>query len=399
MLEGQEGKLFHPLAFTKTFAIAGSALITITLVPVLMTFFMKGKFFKEEQNPVSRFFSRLYDPVLRLALKYRKTTLGINVVALLITISLIMNTGSEFMPPLDEGSLLFMPTMLPNVSISEAKRIVEVQDRIIKSIPEVETVLGKAGRAESPTDPAPVSMIETIIILKDKSEWRQGIVKADIVKELNSKWQIPGVSNGWTQPIINRINMLSTGIRTDLGIKIFGDNLDTLEMLAIEAERLVKNIPGAADVYAERTQGGSYIDIDINREAISRYGLNVSDVQDVIEISIGGENISKTVEGRRRFPIRVRYMKDYRSDVEALKKVWVNLPGGTVSSMGGTGNETSANLNSAQNKKTQIPLGELADIKITSGPPMISSEDALLRSVVFLNLIDSDMSSFVKEVK
>ncbi|MGB4852072.1 MAG: CusA/CzcA family heavy metal efflux RND transporter, partial [Ignavibacteria bacterium] len=388
MLEGQEGKLFHPLAFTKTFAIAGSALITITLVPMLMTLFMKGKFYKEGQNPVTRFFSRLYDPVLRLALKYRKTTLAINVLALLITIPLIMRTGSEFMPPLDEGSLLFMPTMLPNVSISEAKRIVEVQDRIIKSIPEVETVLGKAGRAESPTDPAPVSMIETIIILKDKSEWRQGIVKGDIVKELNSKLQIPGVSNGWTQPIINRINMLSTGIRTDLGIKIFGDNLDTLEMLAIEAERLVNNIPGAADVYAERTQGGSYIDIDINREAISRYGLNVSDVQDVIEISIGGENISKTVEGRRRFPIRVRYMKDYRSDVEALKKVWVNLPGGTVSSMGGTGNETSANLNSAQNKKTQIPLGELADIKITSGPPMISSEDALLRSVVFLNVRD-----------
>ena len=399
MLEGQEGKLFHPLAFTKTFAIAGSALITITLVPMLMTLFMKGKFYKEGQNPVTRFFSRLYDPVLRLALKYRKTTLAINVLALLITIPLIMRTGSEFMPPLDEGSILFMPTMLPNVSISEAKRIVEVQDRIIKSIPEVETVLGKAGRAESPTDPAPVSMIETIIILKDKSEWREGIVKADIVKELNSKLQIPGVSNGWTQPIINRINMLSTGIRTDLGIKIFGDNLDTLEMLAIEAERLVKNIPGAADVYAERTQGGSYIDIDINREAISRYGLNVSDVQDVIEISIGGENISKTVEGRRRFPIRVRYMKDYRSDVEALKKVWVNLPGGTVSSMGETGNETSANLNSTQNKKTQIPLGELADIKITSGPPMISSEDALLRSVVFLNVRDRDMGSFVNEAK
>ncbi len=399
MLEGQEGKLFHPLAFTKTFAIAGSALITITLVPMLMTLFMKGKFYKEGQNPVTRFFSRLYDPVLRLALKYRKTTLAINVLALLITIPLIMRTGSEFMPPLDEGSILFMPTMLPNVSIAEAKRIVQVQDGIIKSIPEVETVLGKVGRAESPTDPAPVSMIETIIILKDKSEWRKGIKKADIIKELNSRLQIPGVSNGWTQPIINRINMLSTGIRTDLGIKIFGDNLDTLERLAIEAENLVKNIPGAADVYAERTQGGSYIDIDINREAISRYGLNVSDVQDVIEISIGGENISKTIEGRRRFPVRVRYMKDYRSDVEALKKVWVTLPAGSVSSMGETGNETSTNINSTQNKKTQIPLGELADIKITSGPPMISSEDALLRSVVFLNVRDRDMGSFVNEAK
>lgn len=379
MLEGQEGKLFHPLAFTKTFAIAGSALITVTLVPMLMTLFMKGKFYKEEQNPVTRFFSRLYDPVLRLALKFRKTTLAINVAALLITIPLILNTGSEFMPPLDEGSILFMPTMLPNVSLTEAKRIVQVQDALIKSIPEVESVLGKVGRAETPTDPAPISMIESIIILKDKSEWREGITKAEIIKELNTKLQIPGVSNGWTQPIINRINMLSTGIRTDLGIKIFGENLDTLEKLAIKAEELVKNIPGAADVYAERTQGGSYIDIDINRDAISRYGMNVGDVQDVIETAIGGENIGTTIEGRRRFPIRVRYMKDFRMDAEALKKVWVTIPG---SSMTG---------------KSQVPLGELVVIKITSGPPMISSEDALLRSVVFLNVRDRDMGSFVKE--
>ena len=398
MLEGQEGKLFHPLAFTKTFAIAGSALITITLVPMLMTLFMRGKFYREEQNPITRFFNKLYDPVLRLALKYRKTTLAINVIALLITIPLIMNTGSEFMPPLDEGSILFMPTMLPNVSITEAKRIVQVQDAIIKSIPEVESVLGKVGRADTPTDPAPISMIESIIILKDKSEWRKGIKKADIVKELNSKLQIPGVSNGWTQPIINRINMLSTGIRTDLGIKIFGDNLDTLERLAIIAEGLVKKIPGAADVYAERVQGGSYIDIDIKRDAISRYGLNVADVQDIIEIAIGGENISKTVEGRRRFPIRVRYMKDYRMDVEALKKIWVTLSGGAVSSMGETGNETEA-ANTVTSKKAQIPLGELVDIKITSGPPMISSENALLRSVVFLNVRDRDMGSFVNEAK
>jgi len=399
MLEGQEGKLFHPLAFTKTFAIAGSALITITLVPMLMTLFMRGKFYKEGQNPVTRFFSRLYDPVLRLALKYRKTTLAINVFALLITIPLIMNTGSEFMPPLDEGSILFMPTMLPNVSITEAKRVVQVQDAVIKSIPEVETVLGKVGRAETPTDPAPVSMIESIIILKDKSQWREGVEKADIVKELNSKLQIPGVSNGWTQPIINRINMLSTGIRTDLGIKIFGDNLDTLERLAIEAENLVKNIPGAADVYAERTQGGSYIDIDINRDAISRYGLNVSDVQDVIETAIGGENISKTVEGRRRFPIRVRYMKDYRLDIEALKKIWVTLSNGNISSMGESVNESQSSNSIGKDNKAQIPLGELADIKITSGPPMISSENALLRSVVFLNVRDRDMGSFVNEAK
>lgn len=378
MLEGQEGKLFHPLAFTKTFAIAGSAFITITLVPMLMTLFMKGKFYDERKNPVMKFFSRLYDPILRLALKYRKTTLAINLLALLITIPIMMNRGSEFMPPLDEGSILFMPTMLPNVSITEAKRVLQVQDAIIKEIPEVEHVLGKVGRAETPTDPAPVSMIETIIILKDKSLWREGMTKAQIISEMNSKLQIPGVSNGWTQPIINRINMLATGVRTDLGIKIFGENLDTLERLAIQVERIVKPIPGAADVFAERTQGGTYIDIDINRSVISRYGLNIGDVEDVIETAIGGMTLSKTVEGRRRFPIRIRYLKDYRLDVEALKKIYVKSP---------------APMNS------QIPLGELADIKITSGPPMIGSEDAQLRAIVFLNVRDRDMGGFVDEAK
>jgi len=400
LLEGQEGKLFHPLAFTKTFAIAGSAFITITLVPMLMTLFMKGKLYGEKKNPVTRTFNRLYDPVLRLALKYRKTTLAINIVALLATIPLIMNTGSEFMPPLDEGSLLFMPTMLPNVSINEAKRILQVQDAIIKSIPEVDHVLGKVGRAETPTDPAPISMIETIIMLKDKSEWRKGIKKADIVSELNSKLQIPGVSNGWTQPIINRINMLSTGVRTDLAVKVFGENLDTLEQLAIRAENILKKVPGAADVFAERTQGGSYIDIDIKRDAISRYGLNVGDVQDVIETAIGGQNISRTVEGRRRFPIRVRYQKDYRMDIEALNKIYVTVSNGSISSMSsGSGMSTNKPAPSVTGGKMQIPLGEIVDIKITSGPPMIGSENALLRSIVFLNVRGRDMGGFVNDAK
>jgi len=401
MLEGQEGKLFHPLAFTKTFAIAGSAFITITLVPMLMTMFMKGKMRPENKNPINNLFSKMYDPVLRLALKYRKTTLGINVLALLITIPLIMNMGSEFMPPLDEGSLLFMPTMLPNVSINEAKRILQVQDAIIKTLPEVDHVLGKVGRAETPTDPAPVSMIETIIMLKDKSEWRRGITKADIVSELNSKLLIPGVSNGWTQPIINRINMLSTGVRTDLGVKIFGDNLDTLEILAIKAEGLLKNIQGAADVFAERTQGGSYIDIDIKRDAISRYGLNVGDVQDVIETAIGGENISRTVEGRRRFPIRVRYMQDYRMDIDALKKVYVTVSNGSIGSTLSTGSMGSmpTSKSTSGSGKMQIPLGEIVDINIKSGPPMIGSENAMLRSIVFLNVRGRDMGGFVNDAK
>jgi Cu(I)/Ag(I) efflux system membrane protein CusA/SilA len=397
MLEGQEGKLFHPLAFTKTFALAGSAIITITLVPMLMTLFMRGKFYSENKNPVSRFFKSIYTPLLNLALKYRKTTLAINIIALLITIPIIMNRGSEFMPSLDEGSLLFMPTTLPNVSITEAKRIMQEQDKIIKSVPEVVHVLGKVGRAETPTDPAPMNMIETIIILKDKSEWRPGLTKNDIVAELNSKLQIPGVGNAWTQPIINRINMLSTGVRTDLGIKIFGDNLDTLERLAIMASDIVKNVPGAADVFAERTLGGKYIDIDINRDAISRYGLNIGDVQDVIETAIGGENISSTVEGRRRFPIRVRYFRDYREDIEKLKNVLV-----TVGSSSSSTSSSMSSSNPGQNspgKPFQLPLGELANIHVTTGAPMIASENNMLRSIVFLNVRGRDMGGFVEESK
>lgn len=402
LLEGQEGKLFHPLAFTKTFALIGSAIITITLVPMLMTLFMRGKFYSEEKNPVSKFFRWLYEPMLKLALKYRKTTLAINIAALAITVPIIMNTGSEFMPTLDEGSLLFMPTTLPNVSITEAKRIMQIQDKVIISHPEVAHVLGKVGRAETPTDPAPVNMIETIIILKDKSEWRKGLTKDDIISELNAKLQIPGVGNAWTQPIINRINMLATGVRTDLGIKVFGDNLDTLERLAIEAGEIVKKVPGAADVFAERTQGGKYIDIDVKRDAISRYGLDVGDVQNVIETAIGGENITTTVEGRRRFPVRIRYYRDFRDDVEKMKNVLV-----TVGSSGmSTGNSSSMNgMTSVSNpttssgNKIQLPLGELADIKITMGPPMIASEHNMLRSIVFLNVRGRDMGGFVEEAK
>jgi Cu(I)/Ag(I) efflux system membrane protein CusA/SilA len=398
MLQGQEGKLFHPLAFTKTFALAGSAIITITLVPMLMTLFMRGKFYPEQKNPVSRFFKMLYAPLLNLALKYRKTTLVINIIALLATIPIIMHTGSEFMPTLDEGSLLFMPTTLPNVSITEAKRIVQEQDKIIMSVPEVAHVLGKVGRAETPTDPAPVNMIETIIILKDKAFWRPEMTKDKIVAELNSKLHIPGVGNAWTQPIINRINMLSTGVRTDLGIKIFGDNLDTLERLAIDASEMVKTVDGAADVFAERTQGGKYIDIDIKRDAISRYGLNTGDVQDVIETAIGGQNITNTVEGRRRFPIRVRYYRDYRDDIEKLKNVLVTV---------GSSSKNSSGMNTASNSLpfgegkggVQLPLSELADIRISTGPPMISSENNLLRSIVFLNVRGRDMGGFVNEAK
>jgi Cu(I)/Ag(I) efflux system membrane protein CusA/SilA len=429
LLHGQEGKLFRPLAFTKTFVLAGSAIIAITLVPMLMTMLTRGKFRTEQQNPVTRVLNALYAPVIRWVLKHRKLTIALNVLALLITIPLLMNMGSEFMPPLDEGSLLFMPVTLPSASITEVNRILQVQDAIIKSIPEVELVLGKAGKAETSTDPAPVSMIESIIILKPKDQWRPGITKDDIIAELDAKLQIPGVRNGWTQPIINRINMLSTGVRTDLGVKIFGRNLDTLESLAIQAEQILRRVPGAADLYAERTLGGLFLDIKVDREAVARYGVNIGDVQDVIETAVGGENIGTVIEGRQRFPIRVRYARELRNSVEALKNLLVPVnpgrPGPLASSAGmptgmgnagssasmrdqmGTNTEQPEALRSTAaparqpvvSSRTYVPLGQLAKIEIIPGPPMISSENAQLRSIVYLNVRGRDMGSFVNEAK
>src|SRR5512137_2040889 len=255
----------------------GSAFIAITLVPVLMYYFMRGKMPPESANPVSTFFIRIYSPIIRWVLVWKKTTVVLNILALAIAVPLFMKLGSEFMPPLDEGSLLYMPVTLPNISITEAKRLIQVQDAIIKSVPEVEHVLGKVGRAETSTDPAPVSMFESIIILKPREQWRPGVKKADIVAELDSRLQQIGVRNGWTQPIINRINMLSTGVRTDLGVKIFGSDLNVLRDLAVQAEGILKTVPGAADVVAERVTGGNYIDIDIDREAAARYGVQVDD--------------------------------------------------------------------------------------------------------------------------
>lgn len=442
LLEGQEGKLFRPLAFTKTFVLAGSAIIAITLVPMLMVLLTRGKFRRDEQNPITSFLKRIYQPVIHWVLRHRLITIGLNVLALLITIPMILNMGSEFMPPLDEGSLLFMPVTMPSASITEVNRIMQVQDAIIKSVPEVETVLGKAGKAETSTDPAPVSMIESIILLKPKDQWRPGITKNDIIAELDAKLQIPGVRNGWTQPIINRINMLSTGVRTDLGVKIFGRNLDTLETLAIRAEQILRGVPGAADLYAERTQGGLFLDIDIDRQAVARYGINVGDVQDMIETAIGGENIGTVIEGRQRFPIRVRYGREWRSDPEALRNllVPVNVPdnpgqpgmaaqpvyssgsaegngmSGGSGSMGSGASMGGASMSSGTlptrldprpsplvpprvSSRSYVPLGQLAKIEIVPGPPMISSENAQLRSIVFLNVRGRDMGSFVNEAK
>jgi copper/silver efflux system protein len=435
LLTGQEGKLFKPLAFTKTFVMIGSASVVITLIPVLMTMLMRGKFRRENENPITKFFNKLYEPVIHWVLKHRKITIGLNLIALLITVPMVMNTGSEFMPPLDEGSILFMPVTLPNASITEVNRIMQVQDQVIMSVPEVELVLGKAGRAETATDNAPLSMIETIIILKAKDEWRAGITKNDIIQELDSKLQIPGVRNGWTQPIINRINMLATGVRTDVGLKIFGDNLDTLEHYAIRAEKILKTVDGAADVVAERVQNGYYLDIQINREASARYGVNISDVQNVIETAIGGENLGIVLQGRMRFPIRVRYERDVRNNIESLKDLIIpvsaggsqmsgggmtdvsysagagSMTGSGQMGMGSGGNsgrqvsysteEQTSSLtgNGSAGSKVYLPLSYLADINILTGPPMISSEDGALRSIVFMNTRGRDMGSVMDDAR
>jgi Cu(I)/Ag(I) efflux system membrane protein CusA/SilA len=391
LLEGQEGKLFRPLAFTKTFVLGGSAIIAITLVPMLMVMLTRGKFRRENQNPITRFLSWVYAPVIRWVLKWRKTTIALNVIALLITIPMVMNMGSEFMPPLDEGSLLFMPVTLPSASITEVNRVMQEQDAIIKSVPEVEQVLGKVGKAETSTDPAPVSMIESIVLLKPKNQWRKGITKNDIIAELDSKLQIPGVRNGWTQPIINRINMLSTGVRTDLGVKIFGKDLDTLEGLAIEAEHILRKVPGAADLYAERTQGGLFLDIKIDRRAVARHGINVGDVQDIVETAIGGQNIGTVIDGRQRFPIRVRYGREWRDNIDRLKDLLV-----PVNAMG---SRRSPSAMQASSGTDYVPLSQLASIAVVPGPPMISSENAQLRSILYLNVRGRDMGGFVEEAK
>ncbi len=375
-LTGQEHKLFSPLVWTKTFAMIGSALVAIFLVPVLMVVLLKGKVRPESKHPVSRFFIFLYSPVIRWCLKWKKLTLLISFMILAGSIPLVMRIGREFMPPLDEGSLLFMPVTLPDVSNSEIKRIMQVQDKLMLTIPEVQNVLGKAGRANTATDNAPMSMIETIILLKPQSQWREGLTKNDIINELNSKLQIPGVVNGWTQPIINRINMLSTGIRTDVGVKIYGQNLDTINMLAQEFRKALQGVEGVKDLYVEPITGGKYIDIKIKKEELGRYNLSVDDVNMFIETALGGMNITQTVEGRQRFSVSVRLAQDYRNSIDKLKR----LPIITMN-------------------YGPIPLGALADIGIAEGPPMITSENAMLRGTLLFNVRDRDLGGTVDEAK
>jgi Cu(I)/Ag(I) efflux system membrane protein CusA/SilA len=374
MLTGQEGKLFHPLAYTKTFIMIVDALLVVTLAPVIISFFMKGRFTHERKNPINRFLERIYEPIIRTCIRWRKTTIGVNILALLISIPLLMSLGTEFMPPLDEQSILFMPVTLPDVSNEEAKRILQVQDKIIKSVPEVDKVLGKAGRASTATDNSPISMIETIIMLKPKSEWREGVTKNDIINELDAKMQIPGVVNGWTQPIINRINMLATGIRTDVGVKVYGQNLDSIAAVSERVKAALEGVPGVKDLYVDPITGGKYLTIDINRTALGRYGLTVDEVNMIVESAIGGSPVGQTIEGRQRFTISVRLAQDYRNSIEQLKRVPIK-----TQSMG------------------TIPLSAVADIKFENGPPMIVSENAMLRGAVLFNVRDRDLGGTVEE--
>jgi len=376
LLTGMEGKLFSPLAYTKSFILIVDAFFAITLTPVLISFLLKGKLRPEEKNPINKKLESIYTPVLTFCLKWRKSVLAVNIIALLVGVFMYTRLGSEFMPPLDEGSILFMPVTLPDVSNSEVKRILQVQDKLIKSVPEVAHVLGKAGRANTATDNSPVSMIETIILLKPQNEWRSNLTKNDIITEINNKLQIPGVTNGFTQPIINRINMLSTGIRTDVGIKIYGESLDTIDVLSQKIKKALEGMDGVKDLYSEPITGGKYIDIQPKREVIGRYGLTIDDVNNVVEAAIGGMKLTTTIEGRQRFSVNARYAQEYRNSLEALKKLQVQTM-----------------------QFGPIPLEAVADIKISDGPPMINSENAMLRGSVLFNVRDRDLGSTVKDAQ
>jgi Cu(I)/Ag(I) efflux system membrane protein CusA/SilA len=371
-LQAQEGRLFKPLAFTKTYAIGLSSLVAITIIPVLMFWLVRGKIHSEKTHPISRILRFLYTPVLNFALRFRWLVV-ILAIAIVASVWIPMqHIGSEFMPPLWEGDLLYMPTTFPGISITKARELLQQTDKIIKTFPEVESVLGKIGRAETATDPAPLSMIETTIVLKDPSEWREGMTKEKLIDELDQAIQFPGVTNAWTMPIKTRIDMLSTGIKTPVGIKIAGPDLNELERIGKEVEALVKPLEGTLSAYAERVMGGNYVDFDIDREASARFGLTVGDVQDVITSAIGGMNVSWTVEGLERYPINIRYPRELRDDVGALAEILVPTPSGA-----------------------QVPLGQLGTIRLHQGPPAIKSENARPNAWVYVDLKGIDVGSWV----
>ncbi|MBI4421553.1 MAG: efflux RND transporter permease subunit, partial [Gemmatimonadetes bacterium] len=375
-LQAQEGRLFRPLALTKTFAMAAAALLSVTVVPVFMGLFIKGRIRPEEENPINRWAIRLYRPVLRWALARRWRVLGGAATLLAATRWPVARLGSEFMPPLDEGSLMYMPNTIPGVSVTEQRRMLQKQDSILMTFPEVESVWGKAGRARSATDPAPISMVETIVNLKDPSEWPERLSPDALIAKMDRQLRFTGYVNSWTMPIKNRTEMLSTGIRTTLGIKIFGPDLRTIEQIGGEIETLLASLRGTASIYAERSFGGRYLDIQPDRDAVARYGLTVGQVQEVVATALGGMNITTTVEGRERYPVQVRYARSFRDDPRRLGNLLVATPQGA-----------------------QVPLSQLVTTRFTAGAPMIKSEDAQLVGTVFIDVRGRDAGSYVAEAQ
>ncbi len=375
-LEAQEGRLFKPLAYTKTFAMAGAALLSLTLVPALMVLFIRGKIIPEHRNPINRFLIWAYRPLIASVMRWKKLTILLALLILAASWYPASQLGSEFMPTLNEGTLLYMPATLPGLSVTKASEIMQMQNRIIKSFPEVASVLGKAGRAATATDPAPLEMFETVINLKPESEWRSGMTMDTLIAELDQALQIPGVSNAWTMPIKARTDMLSTGIRTPIGIKVFGNDLAELEQLAKAIEAVIKTVPGTTSAYAERITGGYYLNIEPDREALARYGLGIGDVQEVIATALGGETVTTTVEGRERFGVNVRYPRDLRADPQAIAQVLIPVPGGAM-----------------------IPLGQVASIGLGKGAPSIRTENALLSAYIFVDIRGRDIGGYVADAQ
>jgi Cu(I)/Ag(I) efflux system membrane protein CusA/SilA len=374
LLEAQEGRMFKPLAWTKTFAVAFSSLLAITLVPVLMLMFIKGKLRPESENPISRFTQALYLPVLRLCLKYRKTTLLVNLVFLVVTFPLMFRLGSQFMPPLYEGSSLYMPTALPGISITQASQLLQEQDRILRTFPEVETVFGAVGRSDSATDNAPLDMYDTTVMLKPREQWRPGMTYEKLVQEMDAKLQFPGLTNTWTMPVENRLDMALTGIKTPVGMKIQGPSLEGIQQLGAQVQQILSGLPQTRSIFAEHVSQGFYVNVEVNRPEAAKYGLTIADVQQAVSSGIGGMNVAENVEGRERYPMNVRYQRDFRDDVDALRRVLIATPSGA-----------------------QIPIEQVAKISFSHGPAMIRDEDGQLTGYVYIDLNTKDYGGFVNQ--
>src|SRR5467141_894282 len=372
LLEAQEGRMFRPLAWTKTLSVAFSSILAITLVPVLMVIFIRGHLRPESENPFSRWTQALYLPVLRFCLRHRKTTLLLNLIFLVVTLPLAWRMGSQFMPPLYEGSSLYMPTALPGISITQASTLLQEQDRIIKSFPEVETVFGTVGRSDSATDNAPLDMYDTTVMLKPRAKWRSGMTYEKLIQEMDEKLQFPGLTNTWTMPVQNRLDMELTGIKTPLGLKIQGPNIEGIQRAGAQLQQVLGGIPELRSIFAERVAEGFYINVEVNRAEAARYGLTVADVQQAVTSGIGGEMVTENIEGRERYPVNVRYNRDFRDNVEELRRVLIATPAGA-----------------------QIPISEVAKVSFSRGPSMIRDEDGALTGYVYIDLNTKDYGGFV----